>query len=435
VSIGTVVGFAGSPGSSQTATPTATLPTITTAGKAYALVGTNLGSTTTVTTPPSGWVLEAGPVDNASNNMRVWLYSKDVTSADTGGTFTLTLSGASRWGVGGAYLPGGAGIDVSVQWIDNTDDTSIDIPAITPGVADAYRLVLVYDRSVSGALSVTPPGGWNELADVCSTNGSGARFGAWVGGVQLVGQSGVAQGIASATYSTSARNNGWQLTIAPAATTVTGSGAGTLPSATGTGAGSLTDAGSGAGTLPGPTGSGAGQVRTTGSGTATLPGLAGAGSAAVATSGSGAGALPPLTGAGSGSVGSTAVTGSGAATLPGLTGTGAGGLLLTGSGAATLAAPTATGTTDLTVPGSMTGTLEQLVAAGAGDVATAGAGAADLPALAGAGAGTVVDPATFRDITVHAGPVLTRTTAGPSWAATVRPGPVLARTTPGPTTD
>ncbi|MGN6245094.1 MAG: hypothetical protein ACTHQ3_15690 [Motilibacteraceae bacterium] len=253
MSIGTVVGFSGSPGSSQTATATATLPTIATAGYAVAVIGTNVATTTTITSAPAGWTLLDGPYDNGSNNMRVWLYGKAVTSADSGAAFSATMSATGRWAVAGAYLPGASAIDVSLQWIDNTDDLSIDVPAITPGVADAYRLVVVFDRSASGALTVTPPAGWDELADVCSTNTSGARFGGWAGGVQLAGQTGVAQGTASATYSVSARNSGWELTVAPAATSTTYQATGTV-SASSSVAGAVTAVLLMAGTVAGVSG-------------------------------------------------------------------------------------------------------------------------------------------------------------------------------------
>jgi hypothetical protein len=462
VSIGTVVGFAGSPGSSQTATPTATLPTITTAGKAYTVVGTNLGPTTTVTTPPSGWALEAGPVDNASNNMRVWLYSKDVTAADSGGTFSMTLSGASRWCVVGAVLPSGSGIDVIAQWTDNTDDTTIDIPAITPTAADTYRLVLLYDRSVSGALTVAPPatGGWTELADVCSTNGSGARFGGWAGGVQLTGQNGVAQATAQATYSTSARNAGWQLTIAPAVATTTVS---TTRSTTwNTGATATTSRAT---------------TWTTRATTATTRASSWTALATVSTSRATTWATNTTAATSRATTWATAAT---AATTRSTTWTARASVTtsrtttwnvtssittVSTSRTTTWAALASTSTSKSTTwaaratiqrqTGTTWSVLTQTAAAAVATwdtlapvtaAVTTSWDARQAVALGQATAWAtleqlLVEVATSwqvrslaaRDITVHAGPVLTRTTAGPSWAATVRAGPVLARTTPGPT--
>ncbi|MBT9255364.1 hypothetical protein KMZ30_07235 [Phycicoccus sp. KQZ13P-1] len=247
MSIGTVVGFGNTPGSSQNNALSATLPTITDDGVAYIVLGINL-TTATLTSEPAGWTLVEGPVNNANNNMRVWLYKKSVTSADSGASISATSSAAGRWTVVGLYAPGADDLGVVQQWTDGSADTTLSIDAITPLVDDTFRAILIFDRYSSSTGSVTPPTGWTELADLCTTNTSGARFGGYAAGVQLVGQAGVSQAATSATYTAAAQNIGWQFTIRPAAATgvsadaaLAGSGAVTAAGVVGDQAGASVD--------------------------------------------------------------------------------------------------------------------------------------------------------------------------------------------------
>ena len=207
-------GFAANAGAGSSPGAAVTLPTITVDGYALALVGVN-GTGTTVSGEPAGWTLLAGPADS-STTQRAWLYGRPVTTADSGTTHTWTLSQGVRWTVVGVVAPGMGGVDTLAAVLDGTDDTTVDVPSITPTVDDTYRVALLHTRTTTAGTTATPPAGWTELADVITTNASTPWLGGYVAGVQLTGQAGQAQAAATGSFSASSRDLGWQVTLAPA---------------------------------------------------------------------------------------------------------------------------------------------------------------------------------------------------------------------------
>lgn len=214
MAIGTPVGFGNVPADTTSNTATVTLPTITTAGYVAIVVGLN-SATNDVFSAPAGYYRSADSPITTGTTQRGSLWFKAVTSADSGLTLTFGLSASQRWVVGGVYVPGAGGLGATVNWVDDSGDTSLDIPAITPAHPDALRLVIASVRYTSAAGTTAEPSGWTEYYDQCTSNASGARVGIWIGGVQLTGQQGVAQTAATGTHSTGSRNAAWELTLTP----------------------------------------------------------------------------------------------------------------------------------------------------------------------------------------------------------------------------
>lgn len=234
--------FASTAGGSQTTAVSATLPAgIVTGDIGYLIVSFNSG-TATITTPPSGWTLVDGPVNNGSNNLRSYLYRRVMASSDSSASVTATLSTGLRWTIGGIVLSSAAETpDVSiVSWLDNTDDLSLSIPSITPATADDRLIVLAGVRYATTTTGVTATNGWGEHQDSATSNGTAPRFGVWIGSRALTGQAGVAQAAVDMTYAGNARNNAWLIAVK----------SGAPPAGTGTGSWSF--AGAAAGETPGP---------------------------------------------------------------------------------------------------------------------------------------------------------------------------------------
>lgn len=168
----------------------------------------------------------------------------------------------------------------------------------------------------------------------------------------------------------------------------TGTGAGTLPLATGAAAGTETMAGAGAGTLPLPTGTGAGAETVAGTGAGTFALATGTGAGTETITGTAAGTLPPLAGSGAGSTGSSGITGAGAGTLPLPQAAAAGEELVQGAATGSLPLLTGTGAGEPNqVRGAGSGALRPLDGAGSGSVLITGAAAGTFPVPTGVGTG------------------------------------------------
>jgi len=159
--------------------------------------------------------------------------------------------------------------------------------------------------------------------------------------------------IALRAYDAGSALNGYTntpvITVVETAPPITGTGAGTIGAATGTGDGTVvtTITGTGAGTIGAVTGTGVGtdNKTVTGTGAGTIGAVTGAGTGTKVTTitGTGAATIGAATGAGTGT---REVTGSGAVTIGAITGTGAGAdnKTVTGSGAVTIGAIIGEGT-------------------------------------------------------------------------------------------
>jgi hypothetical protein len=161
---------------------------------------------------------------------------------------------------------------------------------------------------------------------------------------------------------------------------VTGEGAGTLPSLTGAASGSPIVTGTAAGTLPSLTGAAAGSPIVSGTAEGTLPSLTGAAAGSPVITGTAAGTLPSLVGAGSND---STITGTGEGTLPSLTGAASGSPVVTGTAAGTLPSLTGESSGSPVVSGLAAALLPSLSGAGAGTPIIVGTGAGTLPSLTG----------------------------------------------------
>lgn len=213
MSLGTPIAISASPGATQDSAPTVTLPTITKAGYAYVQIGINV-TTSEVSAAPAGWSPLAGPINNGSNNQRVWLYGKALAPADSGAVIAWALTAGGRWDISGFFVPEADALGVATTFVDNTTDANLSVPGITPATDNALLAYTAYTRTASGDTQTTQPAGWTELIDRMTTNASGARFGGVAAYRQLSGQAGVAQPAITPTFSpNAARGIGFVFTV------------------------------------------------------------------------------------------------------------------------------------------------------------------------------------------------------------------------------
>lgn len=216
MAIGTPVATAANSGTGTGTTMSVALPTIAGNGLGAVLVCVNSYSVT-IPVAPAGWTQE-GIVD-AGTNCRAFLFTKPTTTADSGATFSVTIDPTTtnrRWAVVALHVPGAGSVDAAVTFSDTSEDAVLDVPAITPTVADALRLAIVGTNRAAATGATTAPAGWTEFADTETTHATPNWIGAWAGGVQLSGQAGVAQTATTGAYTGGgAKNSGWELTFAP----------------------------------------------------------------------------------------------------------------------------------------------------------------------------------------------------------------------------
>lgn len=327
------------------------------------------------TTPPSGWVLDAGATSRDGDKINLD-HVVQTTAASTG---TLTFGSGEGIASVATIRQASSGI---------TGSGALTLPAITAS-GTGTRTVPAF----TGTGTVTLP--------ALTASGAGATVPPAFTGSGVLGL----PGLSAAGTGTS---------TAPA---FTGSGSLALPS--------MTAVGSGATTPPAFTGTGPlalPKLTAAGVGTTTPPNF----------DGSAALILPGLTATGSGTVLQPGSGGAGALTLPTITASGVGTVTApntTGTGALTLPAVTATGAGEFIPQGGGTGalTLPPLVMRGDGTVTVpdvAGTAALTLPTVRAAGVGVVTGGTTDRDITLTASPLPTRWATTPladRWSTTPLP--------------
>jgi hypothetical protein len=89
------------------------------------------------------------------------------------------------------------------------------VPAITPTVNDALRLILVGFNSAVGISTVTPPTDWSEYVDTCTTHTTSNWMGIFISGIQLTNQKGVLQASVSGTFNRNCKESAQQITFSP----------------------------------------------------------------------------------------------------------------------------------------------------------------------------------------------------------------------------
>lgn len=201
-----------------------TIPGTAASGDVGLLVlGLNSGSAT-LTTPPSGWTLVGSLVANNSSQ-RAALYKRTLTSSGAGSpgssvSFTWSATGHIHAFMVTAPSPTGD-IDAATVWNDNTADTSMDVPAHTPGVDNANCLALVDSRSSTSPVTLTAtfPSGWTEDLDAQSAWTSGITNGAHAAEQTLTTTAGTPLAAGTGTFSTSVTGVGWVVSIPPAGAT------------------------------------------------------------------------------------------------------------------------------------------------------------------------------------------------------------------------
>lgn len=219
-------GAFGAAASASGTVATASLPAGIQAGdEAYVAFSINGGTSVTITSPPSGWSLEAGPI-NLGNVNQTYLYKKTLTGSET--TVSATWSQTGRWTVGGAVISGAAlGPDSRTVITETTSDTTCGLPNYTPAVSSCYAVGIVSGQQGTGALSMTtPPAGWTNIGEY-QTSVSGLHKDMVILGKQLgAGTGGNSQTGGNGVWSAAATQVGWIITVAPGFATITGTAAG-----------------------------------------------------------------------------------------------------------------------------------------------------------------------------------------------------------------
>jgi hypothetical protein len=388
-----------------------TWPSGTAAGDLAYVVGTvGAGAAITMGLSTSGWAEHYRSANSASTG-QFGLWSKILTSTDITTPPSVTSSSARQ--VSGAVLVArNAALDVLSAINAQSSVTTGTLLAVTPGSSMDIDVGFVTGAAtvVNSARSFTPPAGWDERADLWSTNTTSARIGVGIF-TRLAGTGGVSTGTADFTASATSILQSVRVTIKAVAaaygtsqtleaTLGNGTGTALIP---GTGTAQTVNAtlAAGVGTMP-AVGTGtaqsvevaasnaAGKLAATGTGTGqTTNATLGAGVGTFSTSGTGTGqAVDTTLGAG---VGKLAATGTGTGqTVNATLGSGTGTTVGSGTGTGqTVNATQGSGTGALKASGTGTAqTVNATLADGTATISVVGVGELDLTATLGAGLGS-----------------------------------------------
>ena len=221
-------------GTGTSAAMTVTLPGSAAAGH-FAVYWADAATGGATVTGPSGWAEQVNGPD--AGNCKPGLWTKTLDSSDiSAGSVTATRSVGAVWSAGVAIYSGVARFDVlSAANSTTTATTSPVIPAVTPAVADALRMGVIYGRvgtTNTAATQTSPPSSWSLVGQSIDTNASNRRL-SILDSIQLVGQNGSAQSTATATTDQGIAYVAYSFTLAPtvAAEAATGTGTAPAPSA------------------------------------------------------------------------------------------------------------------------------------------------------------------------------------------------------------
>lgn len=127
-------------------------------------------STTTITTPPTGWTLLES---QATGNVTQFLYYKVATAGDSGLTdYTWTLSATAK--TSGAIVTYG-NVDPAAPVIDSdglatATSTTITAPTLTTTESDFQSVVF---NGIASDGAITGPTGYTAVGEVSSSGGGG----------------------------------------------------------------------------------------------------------------------------------------------------------------------------------------------------------------------------------------------------------------------
>jgi hypothetical protein len=361
-----------------------------------------------VLTAPDGWALAASAEASGGNGpLRVWRADGAVASttfgmgvADAVGALHLTrVTGGSLSSVSGAGA--GAGTETTVPSLTPPSapgmllalsaQNSSTVPTAPAGMQSQGSVANSFYIAVGAASeyrSTTDP----TVARTTTLNSSHGRTAAVFIPVASAPAPGTGGG-GLAPSPTLAGSGG--------PTPVTGAGALVADSPTLTGSGALSLTGSSALAAGSPTLTGSGGLSLAGAGALAAPSPTLTGSGGLSLTGAGALVAPSPTLAGSG--GPTPVTGAGALVAASPTLTGSGALRVTGVSALVAGSPTLTGSGALLATAGGALVAQPGAIDGLGELRTVGAGALVAGPATLAAAGLIVDPSSFRDLTVSIG--------------------------------
>jgi hypothetical protein len=383
-----------------------------------------------VLTAPDGWALAASAEASGGNGpLRVWRADGAVASttfgmgvADAVGALHLTrVTGGSLSSVSGAGA--GAGTETTVPSLTPPSapgmllalsaQNSSTVPTAPAGMQSQGSVANSFYIAVGAASeyrSTTDP----TVARTTTLNSSHGRTAAVFIPVAGAPPPGPRAGAPVAPSPTLTGSGELSLTgagalVAPSPTLagsggptpVTGAGALVADSPTLTGSGALSLTGSSALAAGSPTLTGSGGLSLAGAGALAAPSPTLTGSGGLSLTGAGALVAPSPTLAGSG--GPTPVTGAGALVAASPTLTGSGALRVTGVSALVAGSPTLTGSGALLATAGGALVAQPGAIDGLGELRTVGAGALVAGPATLAAAGLIVDPSSFRDLTVSIG--------------------------------
>lgn len=199
-------------GTSSNNTPAVILPSGFADGStAYVAISINSTSTVVVVTPPTGWTLAAGPLDNSGSDVS-YLYSKTVNAVDGGSTVTFTLDASYRWTCSTAVVTAGT-LD---QTIITQQATSTGLSWATPGftcnASNCLAVSFLHSQwpATSTDYTLTWPSGWTVQRNQHTSSTGAAALGASIGTRAVTGT--ISSG--SGTYASAGRFNEFLLVIA-----------------------------------------------------------------------------------------------------------------------------------------------------------------------------------------------------------------------------
>lgn len=184
---------------------------------AYAVLTVTGATLPTVTGDLAAWTPEEVPASHTTTG-DVWLFSTPVGSADSGAVITGKLSVSQKWDIGIFVVTGDEDHAPVLNQVTSLSG-SLTVPAITPVANDCTDVIIagLIGGSGTGAISVTPPGGFSEVLDDSTATGGNeaATYAAWR---TLSGQAGVSQGTTTLSVTPNVRAYVFRLTVKPAPT-------------------------------------------------------------------------------------------------------------------------------------------------------------------------------------------------------------------------
>lgn len=186
--------------------------------RCYLVVAIN---TANVIGTPAGWAHAGSSPLSPGSTLTLAVFTRTLTAGQPGSSVTIDTGGNARWSAGMICLAGASAQNAAATpSSDNSADTAIAYPGITPGADDSMLVAIGGLQVPASPTGHAPPATWTEAFEVFTSIAGDPQIGAFCSVKQLSGQSGVPQSGVNATGAADVRDGVFLFAVTPTAANV-----------------------------------------------------------------------------------------------------------------------------------------------------------------------------------------------------------------------